>query len=281
MDLEIIGTTPAPSRLGPVPEFGRNGEAPPLRTEPVIVSWALLTFTFRQSLAETSAPPLTEQELVEHLNKSYKRRLPIRPYEPSSEWLIKKPSFIRFLMQKHDSLPIFVSAEDILSSLESESEPENLDSIDYRATKRLLYSQYWERDDPVIQLAPGETQVASVQLKSGLTDQVLREFSSSLGLGAKLTAVELSTQLSGRLSRTVTVSTELQTTMTKQLTNSREGYTRRVAVWHVVHSISLYQVATAPVGPPFVSAFQWIQLQNFEFTGITAPQSSYFDIRHP
>jgi hypothetical protein len=155
----------------------------------------------------------------------------------------------------------------------------------YSDTKRVVFRQYWQRDDPVIQLVPGETQTYSVQLNSGLTDQVLREFSSSFGLGGKVSAVELSAQLSGSLSRTVTISTELQTTKTKQLTNTREGYTRRVAVWHVVHLISLDRVKAhggdlARHNPRFDKLrFEWEQLQCIEFADTTAPQSSYFDVR--
>jgi hypothetical protein len=118
-----------------------------------------------------------------------------------------------------------------------------------------------------------------------VTSQVLTEFSSSLGLGGKVSVVELSAQLSARLSRTMTISTELQTTVTKQLTNTRQGYLRRVAVWHVVHSVSLYRVARASGPDPdparmmyTTPAFEWEQLQHIEFADMGAPQSTYFDV---
>jgi hypothetical protein len=252
MAAEWIGeTTLAPSHLGPVAEFGRNGQSPPLRTEPVVISWALiasappLTGTSRPSLTEA---PLTERELHEGLVcecRAAFRELYL-PFVPQGEnW-------------------------------------DRLSLINYHATKRVVYRQYWQRDDPVIQLVPGETQIYSVQLNSGLTDQVLMEFSSSLGIGGKVSAVELSAQLSGRLSRTVSISTELQTTTTKQLANTRDGYLRRVAVWHVVHSIALYSVQ--PNGDlrsnlkSESARFEWKQLQHIEFADIAAPQSSYFDV---
>ena len=109
---------------------------------------------------------------------------------------------------------------------------------------------------------------------------MLREFSSILGLEGKISAVTLSAQLSGRLSRTVTVSTELQTTKTKQLVNTREGYYRRVAVWHVVHSISQYDLTELPDTSVIKFAY-WSPLQNVEFADTAAPQSSSFDIRIP
>jgi hypothetical protein len=150
----------------------------------------------------------------------------------------------------------------------------------WKAIKRVVHCQHWQRDDPVVQLVPGETQIHSIQLNSGLTHQVLTELSSSLGLGGKISAVELSAQLSGRLSRTVTISTELQTTATKQLANNRDGFMRRVAVWHVVHSISLYRVAYAsePRLPDPGERFEWKQLQRIEFADTGAPQSTYFDV---
>jgi hypothetical protein len=231
MAAEWIGeTTLAPARLGSTPEFGPNGESPPLRTEPVVVSWALVA----------SGSPLTEEELLEGLLIDL--RTPRLPPD-------QQKAFPMFLYPYKD----------------------------YDATKRIVYRQYWQRDDPVIQLAPGETQIYSVKLGSGLTDQVLREFSSNLGLGGKVSAVELSAQLSRRISRTVTISTELQITTTKQLTNTRNKYMRRVAVWHVVHSISLYRVALANLPAPALR-FVWEQLQHIEFADIAAPQSTFFDV---
>ena len=256
MSAEWIGeTTLAPSQLGPVPEFGRNGQSPPLRTEPVIVSWALIADA--PPLTGTSRPPLTEAPLTER------------------ELLVGLISECRALYREL-YLPIVPQGENW----------DRLSLINYHNTKRVVYRQYWQRDDPVIQLVPGETQIYSVQLNSGLTDQVLREFSASLGLGGKVSGVELSAQLSGSLSRTVTISTERQTTRTKQLTNTRDGYMRRVAVWHVVHVISLHGVqANRQVeryNPRFDSLkFEWKQVQRIEFADIAAPQSSYFDVRTP
>jgi hypothetical protein len=257
MSTEWIGeTTLVPSHLGPTPEFGPSGESPPLRTEPVVVSWALIT----------SGPPLTEQALIEGLRREFPlgrlEDLEGRDSENPLAWLE------------------FESPMRLRPGLES---PLNENKFsEYFDTKRVVYRQYWQRDDPVLQLAPGENQTYSVQLTSGLTDQVLREFSSSLGLGGKISAVELSAQLSGRLSRTVTISTELQTTRTKQLTNTRKKYLQRVAVWHVVHSVSLYRVASAV---PFASfsqesrmRFVWQQLQLIEFADKAAPQSTSFDV---
>jgi hypothetical protein len=213
----LIGeTTLAPSHLGPAPEFGRRGESPPLQTEPVVISRALIAW----------GPPLTEQEL--------------------QSWLLQP----------------------------RKEAPPRVEIMRYLEAKRIVYRQYWKRDDPVLQLIPGETQSYVVQLNSGLTDQTLKEFSSNLGLGGKVSAAQLSAQLSGRLSRTVTISTELQTTATKQLTNTRERGLRRVAVWHVVHSVSLYKLA--PLDP---GRLHWRRRQHLEFADIAAPQSTYFDVR--
>ena len=262
MAAEWIGeTTLAPSHLGPTPEFGPSGESPPLRTEPVVVSWALLA----------SGSPLTEQELLEGLRTTEQELL--ESWRTTEQKLLKgwRPTAPT---DENAGLP---SIEKMLR--------DDKPWIDYTDTKRIVYRQYWQRNDPVFQLAPGETQSKSVQLNSGLTDQVLREFSSSLGLGGKVSAVELSAQLSGRLSRTVTISSELQTTTTKQLTNTRNKYMRRVAVWHVVHSISLYRVAQAGEaypGAPFSletsMRFVWEQIQHIEFADTASPQSTSFDV---
>jgi hypothetical protein len=243
MATEWIGeTTYTPSYLGPVPEFGPNGESPPLRTEPVAISWALIT----------SGPPLTERELLEGLAREYDFGLKAVP----EGWDAVDPITQKVMNPR--SLP----GKDIFS--------------EYAATKRIVYRQYWQRDDPVLQLVPGETQSYSVRLKTGLTDQVLTEFSSTLGIKGKVSVVELSAQLSGRFSRTVTISTELQTTVTKQLTNTSNQY-MRVAVWHVVHSFPLYrpvQSTRIPYKPAY--SWKWEQFQDIEFADMAAPQSSSF-----
>lgn len=246
MAVEWIGeTTLVLSNLGSAPLFGPSGESPPLRTEPVVVSCALTD-------PDGSLITLPEQAIVSHLGH---------------QALIARP----------------ISGEYV--SPESAVQPRLRDApmrlfLYWKSIRRIVYRQYWQRDDPVVQLVPGETQIYSVQLNSGLTDQVLREFSSSLGLGGKISAVELSAQLSGRLSRTVTISTELQTTMTKQLANTRDNYMRRVAVWHVVHSVALYRIAYPNEArlPVPGERFEWKEFQHIEFADKGSPQSTYFDV---
>lgn len=252
MAVEWIGETPVvPSNLGPVPSFGPNGESPPLRTEPVIVSWAHISEPQIVGDDGSRRPP-NEQEIVEFLEGS--------------------ASLVRHMLSSRP-LPGYRSSDKRL-----EEPMQGFQA--WKAVKRVVYRQCWQRDDPVVQLVPGETQTYSIQLNSTLTDQALVEFSSNLGLRAKVSAVELSTQLSSRLSRTVTISTGSQTTATKQLTNTRDGYLRRVAVWRVVNSISLYRVAYAsePHLPDPEDRFEWKQIQYIEFADTSALQSTYLDI---
>jgi hypothetical protein len=246
MAVEWIGeTTLVLSNLGSAPLFGPSGESPPLRTEPVVVSWALTD-------PDGSLITLPEQAIASRLGD---QALIAR----SITGECMSPESAKSASPRYAPLQLFLYLKSI---------------------RRIVYRQYWKREDPVVQLVPGETQIYSVQLNSGLTDQVLREFSSSLGLGGKVSAVELSAQLSGRLSRTVTISTELQTAMTKQLANSRNKYMRRVAVWHVVHSVVLYRIAYLNEDrlPVPGERFEWKEFQHIEFADKGSPQSTYFDV---
>jgi hypothetical protein len=240
-----------PSDLGPAPLFGLSGESPPLRTEPVVVARALIT----------SGPQLTELEIAANLRfaegfSNVTRAISHLPTPPPSFPLPRisgRPRPIADEPAWPDTLP----------------EPYKT----YAATKRIVYRQSWQRDDPITQLVPGETYTKSIQLTTGLTDQVLMEFSSSLGIGGKVSAVQLSAQLSQHLSRTVTISSELQATITRQFTNTLEGVLRRVAIWYVVHSISLYRI-----GHHDGDKFKWVQFDSIEFADASVSQSTYCNV---
>ena len=147
-------------------------------------------------------------------------------------------------------------------------------------TRRLSWRRYWERNDPVLQLAPGETQTFALELTSGLTDQVSSTFSTDLGFGGNVSAIALSAHLSTQLSRTVTITTEKTTTVTKVLTNSRDGYLRRVALWRVHNILSLDRVVwgNEPGGPSENSDFQWRLVREVDFAEDTQPQWTYADV---
>jgi hypothetical protein len=89
--------------------------------------------------------------------------------------------------------------------------------------------------------------------------------------------IDLSAQLAARFSRTVTISQGLQTTVTRSLTNTREGYLRRVAVWHMVHSIALNRVAytSEPRLPRPEDRYRWIRMQEIEFADAGSSQTTF------
>jgi hypothetical protein len=150
----------------------------------------------------------------------------------------------------------------------------------FMSCRRIVYRQCWERQDPVTQLVPGETTVKTVQLTTGVTDEALREFSSSVGLGASASVVDLSAHLTTTLSSKISLSVEVQTTSTLQLSNSREGFLRRVAVWYLVHLVSVDRVAygSEPDLPVPDEIFVWQPLTEIEFADMSALQTTYFDI---
>jgi len=125
-------------------------------------------------------------------------------------------------------------------------------------TTTAIYSQLWERDDPVTQLPPGASTEVSVALKLGLTEERAQEVTVSLGIKVGKSALtSLSKDLSTKSNYKVSLTAEKQVTKRQTLTNTRDGFYRRVAIWYVVNRLAA--MAIPPAGedkwPPFALEF--------------------------
>jgi hypothetical protein len=180
-----------------------------------------------------------------------------------------------------DSLRLYVSQKRGMSrsGVDDEYYDKHGFEPDRTDARRIIWRQCWERDDPIVQLVPGASTTYSTRLTSGISNEVLQEFSSSIGIGAKISVVDLTATLSNRLSRKMTMSTEIETTSSLQLSNPREGFLRRIAVWHPVNMISVDKVAWAaePAFPEYDEEFFWRRLTEIEVAG-SGVQQTFIDV---
>jgi hypothetical protein len=147
--------------------------------------------------------------------------------------------------------------------------------------RRVTYSQRWVRD-PVMQIPPGGKRTFSSSRTSGISTAKSRDLSLALGFSHK-GRVDIGTQLSKRLSTTVTVSKELAHTSGYEFSNSRSGYYQRVACWYVQHEFAVDALMASSTNAPSPAAqaqgLQWISRESASFTDPYAGQATYHDVR--
>ena len=126
--------------------------------------------------------------------------------------------------------------------------------------REVVYSQAWERDDPIVQLPPGTTHEQSYSMTCGISETQTRELAQSLGL--KLGKVgALTGELSSKFGIATTISEQRSLTDTVTLHNDGAQSYRLYARWFVRHELSIQRLETTegqgtgqewwngPVGP--------------------------------
>jgi hypothetical protein len=111
--------------------------------------------------------------------------------------------------------------------------------------RRLVYSQYWRREDPILQLPPGAEEKVSVSLMSGMTEMRSREFSSSLGFKTT-TPVELSGELAAKFGFQISVTSETTVNRERTLRNPSNSKDWRFALWSVIHRLEVSTLTMPP-----------------------------------
>jgi hypothetical protein len=107
--------------------------------------------------------------------------------------------------------------------------------------REVVYSQAWERDDPIVQLPPGATHEQSYSLTCGISETQTRELAQSLGL--KLgKAGALTGELSSKFGIATTISEQRSLTDTVTLRNDGTQTYRLYARWFVHHEITVQRL---------------------------------------
>ena len=110
-----------------------------------------------------------------------------------------------------------------------------------RETREVVYSQAWQRDDPIVQLPPGATHEQSYSMTCGISETQTRELTRSLGLKLRL-AGALTGELSSKFGIATTVSEQRSITDTVMLRNEGTQAYRLYARWFVRHELTVQRL---------------------------------------
>ena len=207
--------------VGAPPEFGADGSWPPLRSSPVFVGQeSVLLLAEKPTLAITT----------------HKRR-------------VAAAAGVTTLLTAGLALLIWVPVGAIVmvrrklaarrwAKLARGSDAES-------EIRKLVYSQQWVRDDPIIQLPPGTAQEKQFSIAGGITQTHMQELAKSLNIPAG----ELSTALSSKIGFEVNVKVEASQTETLRLQNDSPEKYRLYARWSVVHRLDVYRFPLSSDAP--------------------------------
>jgi hypothetical protein len=109
--------------------------------------------------------------------------------------------------------------------------------------RRVVHSERWRRQDPVIQLPPGATHEVTHSVTTGLTVERSKQLATSLGLnlGGNVVGIQnrLSSQVNKEFGFRLEITAQGENTRTLTLTNQSENRYRRFALWHIDHQITV------------------------------------------
>ena len=206
--------------IGPPPEFARDGSPPPIVSEPVEIGrWHPYL-----SLYNMIEDGLAMVRLSERLSGGDDSR-------SVGRGLLALIPMIPAELQERRAIKELLRARGALHLNPREVGGWQLDTI---------YTQFWRREDPTTQLPPGGTTERTVSLRVGLSQEHVREVAASLGLSSKPGGpLGLSGQLSEKSTVKVALSAEKEVTRKLVLTNPSTDAYHRIALWHLVHRLTL------------------------------------------
>lgn len=198
--------------LGDPPSFGSNGTWPPISTRPVVIASAVFQTASRPSQA----------------SGDYQATLARRSFiNPTTKAVAGTASGVLFWPAGVAILG-YVTVKKIRAGKN-------------RETREVVYSQAWQRDDPVVQLPPGATHEQSYSMTCGISETQTRELTRSLGVKLGL-AGALTGELSSKFGIATTVSEQRSMTDTVMLRNEGTQAYRLYARWFVRHELTVQRL---------------------------------------
>jgi hypothetical protein len=113
-----------------------------------------------------------------------------------------------------------------------------------REVRELEYFQLWQRDDPIVQLAPGASREVTTTETVGVTQTESSELASSLGLKVG-TVAALSSELSAKFGFQTTLIEQRSIQHKSSLVNDTKNSYRRFAIWSVRHEFVVSHIDIA------------------------------------
>jgi hypothetical protein len=134
--------------------------------------------------------------------------------------------------------------------------------------RKLVYSQRWHRDDPIVQLPPGAATEKSYTVTIGVDEVHAEKLSSSLGIKAPGPA-GLSASLSSESGLQLKLSRQETRTSKLRLANTASDGYRRFAHWSVVHRLEVFTADDEPLASTEV-----IDVENVNLTWVDVQRLS-------
>ena len=114
---------------------------------------------------------------------------------------------------------------------------------------RAVHEYFWCREDPTIQLSPGATREITVSFRVGVSEECAREIAWSLGIpSVGVHLLWLSAKLSQKSRTNLTLTSDTERIVKQSHSNPSNTLYRRIAVWHVVHRLSIIGAKPQPSG---------------------------------
>jgi hypothetical protein len=154
---------------------------------------------------------------------------------------------------------------------------------DGKELRRVVHAARWQRQDPVVQLPPGSSHEVSHAVATGLTVQRCQTLADAVGLsiGGDATGIQarLSYGLRQELGFRVEITAQEERLKRLTLVNSSNIGSRRFALWHVDHRISIASL-NIPVRRELSIGMHpaWMLQAELEFAMPGEPFVTYIDV---
>jgi hypothetical protein len=141
--------------------------------------------------------------------------------------------------------------------------------------RRVQYCAYWEREDPVTQLAPGSSTKVTRKITVGLSTTAAAELSSSLGVDSGTTSVvKLNATMQRKFSESVTICEQSEVTKELALINDKTETYRLYAIWHPVREVRVERLVLEATLPTWA----FVQKTSYVPQGVVSTTSAAVSI---
>lgn len=134
--------------------------------------------------------------------------------------------------------------------------------------RRMQITQRWEREAQIEQLAPGTTSTITTRFRLGITREQARDLSLHLGLPGVGDGFP---GLRSHLAETLRAEESQEIEKSVQLSNDRVGYYRRIALWRLVNVV---HVDALTIG----AELHWTQRSSLEYGTSSSVATSFVDL---
>jgi len=291
--------------LSSAPEFGPDGEWPPVNTSWVPVRATLLVSeTFFNGDINSAAACIVATNISRLARVSASLdpfKSPTLPWHFSTQREVLRPNYLEGILHELN-IPLEIIRIEFKGRMDKPSRislvvrlPSSkirpIDTGHLKALRRVVHYQRWQRRDPVTKLPPGASHELTHSVTTGLSVEYSQTLAASLGMSlGSATGIhaQLSSQLQQQLGFQVDISAQEQTNTRLTLSNQSDHNYALYSLWHVdnritVNTLSLrvspktYEKSPAySINEPVYSS--WLDEQSVEFVTEIDPHLTYAEV---